>query len=41
MFCKIDMVGSVITELEGLDPHESAVVKMATVFEGPFSVEKT
>jgi len=32
------MVGRVICQLEALAPQESAIVKMATVFEGPFSV---
>ena len=32
------MVGSVLTVLESLDPLPSAVVKMATVFQGSFEV---
>lgn len=32
------MVGRVICQLESLDPQASAIVKMATVFSGPFSV---
>ena len=32
------MVGRVICQLEALGPQEAAIVKMATVFEGPFSV---
>ena len=32
------MVGRVICQLEALAPQEAAIVKMASVFEGPFSV---
>ena len=32
------MVGRVICQLEALAPQEAAIVKMATVFSGPFSV---
>jgi class 3 adenylate cyclase len=32
------MVGKVICQLEALAPQEAAIVKMASVFEGPFSV---
>jgi class 3 adenylate cyclase len=32
------MVGRVVCQLEALAPQEAAVVKMASVFEGPFSV---
>jgi hypothetical protein len=32
------MVGRVICQLEALGPQEAAIVKMASVFEGPFSV---
>ena len=32
------MVGDCLCEIEALDPQESAIIKMSTVFKGPFSV---
>jgi len=32
------MVGDVLCEIESLDPQESAIIKMATVFAGTFSI---
>jgi hypothetical protein len=32
------MVGDCLCEIESLDPQESAIIKMATVFTGPFSI---
>ena len=32
------MVGECLVEIESLDPHELAIMKMSTVFGGPFTV---